>query len=108
MGIGFCLSQAGMLSGLKLAVFSMSRLELEVEAAGSNLDTAKVPLLRGDANAILTTIPPWSGSPCQPCERACSRYQDTDTRRRRALATCANAVRNSARQHQLCAIKTIT
>ncbi|MBU1691948.1 MAG: DUF21 domain-containing protein [Gammaproteobacteria bacterium] len=56
LGIGLCLSQAGMLSGLNLAVFSMSRLELEVEAAGRNAAAQKVLALREDANAILTTI----------------------------------------------------
>ncbi len=56
LGIALCLSQSGMFSGLNLAVFSMSRLELEVEAAGDNPAAQKVLALREDANAILTTI----------------------------------------------------
>lgn len=56
LGIGLCLSQAGMFSGLNLAMFSMSRLELEVEAAGGNAAAQKVLTLREDSNNILTTI----------------------------------------------------
>jgi CBS domain containing-hemolysin-like protein len=35
LGIALCLGQAGMFSGLNLAVFSVSRLKLEAEAAGA-------------------------------------------------------------------------
>lgn len=56
LGIVLCLSQAGMLSGLNLAVFSMSRLELEVQAAGGDAAAGKVLGLRQDANSILTSI----------------------------------------------------
>ena len=41
-GIALCTAQAGIFSGLNLAVFSVSRLRLEVEAAGGNDDAAKV------------------------------------------------------------------
>ncbi|MEO8419268.1 MAG: DUF21 domain-containing protein [Methylophilaceae bacterium] len=56
LGIALCLSQSGMFSGLNLAVFSMSRLELEVQAAGGNAAAQKVLALRKDANTILATI----------------------------------------------------
>lgn len=56
LGIALCLSQSGMFSGLNLAVFSMSRLELEVQAAGGNAAAQKVLTLREDANTILATI----------------------------------------------------
>jgi len=36
LGIAFCISQSAMFSGLNLAVFSVSRLRLEVEAAAVN------------------------------------------------------------------------
>lgn len=55
-GMVFCLSQAGILSGLNLAVFGMSRLELEIEAAGGNSDAKIVLELRKNNNDILTTI----------------------------------------------------
>jgi metal transporter CNNM len=56
VGIVLCLAQAGIFSGLNLAVFSISRLRLEVEAAGGNAGAAKVLNLRADANLMLATI----------------------------------------------------
>lgn len=55
-GILLCISQSAMFSGLNLAVFSISRLQLEVEAAGVNHAAQKVLALRQDANFALTTI----------------------------------------------------
>ncbi len=55
-GILFCISQAGMFSGLNLAFFSVGRLRLEVEAARGSIDAKKVLTLRKDANFLLTTI----------------------------------------------------
>lgn len=55
-GILFCISQSAMFSGLNLAVFSISRLRLEVEVAGGNPAAEKVLGLRKDANFALTTI----------------------------------------------------
>ena len=37
LGITLCLTQSAMFSGLNLAVFSLNRLNLEVEVAGGNL-----------------------------------------------------------------------
>ena len=55
-GITFCIAQAGIFSGLNLAIFSISRLRLEVEAAGGNNDAVKLLDLRADSNFTLATI----------------------------------------------------
>ncbi len=51
-----CISQSGMLSGLNLAYFSISRLKLEVEAAKHNPHARRVQAIRNDANLLLATI----------------------------------------------------
>jgi hypothetical protein len=56
LGIIFCVSQSALFSGLNLAVFSISRLRLEVEVSSGNTDAKKVVKLREDANFLLTTI----------------------------------------------------
>jgi metal transporter CNNM len=56
LGIALCVVQTALFSGLNLAVFSVSRLRLEVETAGGNKDAARLLLLRQDANFTLTTI----------------------------------------------------
>lgn len=56
VGIVFCIVQAGLFSGLNLAIFSVSRLRLEVEAAGGNGDAARLLGLRGDSHFALATI----------------------------------------------------
>lgn len=55
-GIALCIAQSGVLSGLNLAVFSISRLRLEVEAANGNPNAVKLLHLRRDSNLILATI----------------------------------------------------
>jgi metal transporter CNNM len=55
-GILFCLSQSAILSGLNLAVFSLGKLELEVEAKKAEAATKRVLQLRQDANFTLVTI----------------------------------------------------
>jgi CBS domain containing-hemolysin-like protein len=55
-GIALCLSQAAMFSGLNLAVFSVSRLRLEIEAALGDRQASQVLALRADPNLTLTTI----------------------------------------------------
>jgi len=45
-----------MFSGMNLAVFSLSRLRLEVEVGSGNNAAAKVLAMRGDSNFLLTTI----------------------------------------------------
>ena len=56
LGIIFCISQSALFSGLNLAVFSVSRLRLEVKVSSGNKDAARVLKLREDANFLLTTI----------------------------------------------------
>ena len=55
IGILFCLSQSAMFSGLNLAFFGLSRLELEAEAQTSDR-ARRVLALRKDSNFLLTTI----------------------------------------------------
>lgn len=56
VGILICLSQSAMLSGLNLALFSLSKLELEVEAKKQNAQADRVLQLRKDSNFALVTI----------------------------------------------------
>ena len=56
IGIFLCLSQSAMFAGLNLACFSVSRLQLEIQAANDNKDAVKVLRLRRDSNFLLTTI----------------------------------------------------
>jgi metal transporter CNNM len=55
LGILFCVSQSAMFSGLNLAFFGLSRLQLEVEAE-TNPKALKVLTMREDSNFLLTTI----------------------------------------------------
>jgi len=56
LGIVSCLSQAAMFSGLNLALFGISRLKLEIEAASGSNEAKQILQLRQDANFLLTTI----------------------------------------------------
>lgn len=56
IGIVFCISQSAMFSGLNLAFFSLSRLQLEVEVQHGNKLAQKVLDVRQDSNFLLTTI----------------------------------------------------
>jgi len=56
IGIIVCLSQSALLSGLNLGLFSLSKLELEVEARQGNARAQRVLSLRKDANFALVTI----------------------------------------------------
>lgn len=56
IAIGLCILQTGIFSGLNLALFSVSRLRLEVEAASGNTDAAKLYALRADSNFALAAI----------------------------------------------------
>lgn len=55
LGIIFCLTQSAMFSGLNLAFFGVSRLQLEVEAE-TNPKAQRVLKMREDSNFLLTTI----------------------------------------------------
>lgn len=56
IAIGICLSQSALFSGMNLAVFSISRLRLEIEVAAGNKNARKLLALRQNANLLLTTI----------------------------------------------------
>ncbi len=56
LGILICLSQSAMLSGMNLGLFSIGKLELEVEAKKGNPRAKRVQHLRRDANFALVTI----------------------------------------------------
>jgi len=56
VAIFLCLIQSALFSGLNLAVFSMSKLELEVEAKKGNPKAVQVLRLREDSNFTLVTI----------------------------------------------------
>jgi hypothetical protein len=55
-GIFLCLSQSAILSGLNLACFAVSRIQLEIETSQGNREAAKVLALRKDSNFLLSTI----------------------------------------------------
>jgi len=55
-GIAFCISQSAILSGLNLAFFTISKLELQIEIAKNNKHAHRVLSLREDANFLLVTI----------------------------------------------------
>jgi hypothetical protein len=56
IGILVCLSQSAMFSGMNLGLFSLSKLEIEVEARRGDERAKKVLALRKDANFALVTI----------------------------------------------------
>ena len=56
LGIGFCVTQSAMFSGLNLAFFSISKLRLEIESKKNNKHAIKISALRKDSNFLLTTI----------------------------------------------------
>jgi len=56
IGIALCISQSAMLSGMNLAFFTISRLELRIEAAKNNKHAHRILSLREDANFLLVTI----------------------------------------------------
>ena len=55
-GIIFCITQSAMFSGLNLACFSITKLQLEIESNRNNPQALKVARLRQDSNFLLTTI----------------------------------------------------
>jgi len=56
IGIVFCISQSAMFSGMNLALFSIGRLRLEVEASTGDKNAEKLLRLRKDSNFLLTTV----------------------------------------------------
>jgi hypothetical protein len=56
IGIGLCICQSGIFSGLNLALFGISRMNLEVEAAAGDPEAKSLLALRRDSNSVLATI----------------------------------------------------
>jgi metal transporter CNNM len=56
IAIAFCIIQSAIFSGLNLAIFSISKLRLEVDAAGGNRDAISLLGLRKDSNLTLSTV----------------------------------------------------
>jgi hypothetical protein len=56
LGIVLCIAQSGMFAGLNLAVFSLSRLRLEIAANAGDADAIKVREIRRESNLTLSTI----------------------------------------------------
>jgi metal transporter CNNM len=56
IGICICVVHSAMFSGLNLALFSVTRLRLEVEVTSGNKAAEKVLRLRRDSHFLLTTI----------------------------------------------------
>jgi CBS domain containing-hemolysin-like protein len=56
IGIACCITQSAIFSGLNLAIFSISKLRLEVEAASGNREAVQLLALRQDSNFTLATV----------------------------------------------------
>ncbi len=56
VGIVLCICQSGVFSGLNLALFGISRMNLEVEAAAGDPAAKGLLVLRSDSNFLLATI----------------------------------------------------
>ena len=56
IGIFLCISQSAIFSGLNLALFSISKLKLEIESKQGNKYAKKVLEFRQDSNFLLSTI----------------------------------------------------
>ena len=56
LGILLCISQSAMFSGMNLAMFSLSRLRLDIEQSTGNPAARKILAMREDSNFLLTTI----------------------------------------------------
>ncbi len=55
-GIGLCLLHSAMFSGLNLALFCLSRMQLEIESEQGSPEAHTILELRKDGNFLLTTI----------------------------------------------------
>lgn len=56
LGIVVCITQSATMSGLNIALFSLSRLRLEVAAEGGDRYASRILALRRDSNFTLATI----------------------------------------------------
>jgi hypothetical protein len=55
-GIAFCVTQSAIFSGLNLAFFSLSRMQLDIDAEHGVRAAQRILALRQDSNFLLTTI----------------------------------------------------
>jgi len=56
IGVALCVLQSGMFSGLNLAMFGISALDLQAKSAAGDSDARRLMDLRKDSNFLLTTI----------------------------------------------------
>ena len=56
MGVGLCLAQSALFSGLTLGFFGLSRLRLEIEAERKNPSAIQILRIRKDGNFLLATL----------------------------------------------------
>jgi CBS domain containing-hemolysin-like protein len=56
IGIAICITQSAFFSDLNLAIFSISKLRLEVQASVGNRDAIGLLALRKDSNLTLATV----------------------------------------------------
>ena len=56
LGIIACITLSALFAGLNLAIFSLSKLRLQIEADGGNKDAARVLDLRKNSNQVLATV----------------------------------------------------
>ena len=56
LGITGCVVQSGLFAGLNLAIFSLSRLRLQLEADGGNSDAVRVLEPRKNSSQVLMTV----------------------------------------------------
>lgn len=56
MGIAVCVTQSAVFSGLNLAFFTISKMELQIEVAKNNMNAIRILSLREDSNFLLATI----------------------------------------------------
>lgn len=54
--IALCITQSAIFSGLNLSIFSISKLQLEIEVANRNKHARRLAKLRKDSNYLLVTI----------------------------------------------------
>lgn len=56
IGIVICITQSAIFSGLNLAYFTVSKMELQIEVANNNRNAVRVLSLRRDSNFLLATV----------------------------------------------------
>ena len=70
IGIATCITQSAFFSGLNLAIFSISKLRLKVQASVGNRDAIGLLALRRDSNLTLATVL-WGNVTINVCSHYC-------------------------------------